>query len=120
VREASCTREFFESEEVTKKSKADVRKRPGAKDKPFKLNEFVVYPAHGVGQIVVIEEQEVAGFKVELFVLSFSNDHLTLRVPTSKVSGIGLRKISDPDTARRALEVLTGRARETHDVVAAN
>jgi CarD family transcriptional regulator len=77
----------------------------------FKLNEFVVYPAHGVGQIVAIEEQEVAGFKLELFVISFSKDKLTLRVPTSKVLGVGMRKISDPDTARRSLEILTGRAR---------
>lgn len=77
----------------------------------FKLNEFVVYPAHGVGQIVAIEEQEVAGFKLELFVISFSKDKLTLRVPTSKVTGVGMRKISDPDTAKRSLEILTGRAR---------
>ena len=77
----------------------------------FRLNEFVVYPAHGVGQIVAIEEQEVAGFKLELFVISFSKDKLTLRVPTSKVTGVGMRKISDPDTARRSLEILTGRAR---------
>jgi len=77
----------------------------------FKLNEFVVYPAHGVGQIVAIEEQEVAGFKLELFVISFWKDKLTLRVPTSKVTGVGMRKISDPDTARRSLEILTGRAR---------
>jgi CarD family transcriptional regulator len=77
----------------------------------FKLNEFVVYPAHGVGQITAIEEQEVAGFRLELFVISFSKDKLTLRVPTSKVSGVGMRKISDPDTARRSLEILTGRAR---------
>jgi CarD family transcriptional regulator len=77
----------------------------------FRLNEFVVYPAHGVGQIVAIEEQEVAGFKLELFVISFSKDKLTLRVPTSKVTGVGMRKISDPDAARRSLEILTGRAR---------
>jgi CarD family transcriptional regulator len=77
----------------------------------FKLNEFVVYPAHGVGQIVSVEEQEVAGFKLELFVINFSKDKLTLRVPTSKVSGVGMRKISDPDTAKRSLDILTGRAR---------
>jgi CarD family transcriptional regulator len=77
----------------------------------FKLNEFVVYPAHGVGQIIAIEEQEVAGFKLELFVINFSKDKLTLRVPTAKVSGVGMRKISDPDTARHSLEILTGRAR---------
>ena len=77
----------------------------------FKLNEFVVYPAHGVGQIVAMEEQEVAGFKLELFVINFVKDKMTLRVPTSKVTGVGMRKLSDPEQARRSLEILTGRAR---------
>jgi CarD family transcriptional regulator len=77
----------------------------------FKLNEFVVYPSHGVGQIVAVEEQEVAGFKLELFVINFVKDKMTLRVPTSKVAGVGMRKLSDPDMAKRSLEILTGRAR---------
>ena len=77
----------------------------------FKLNEFVVYPAHGVGQIVSMEEQEVAGFKLELFVINFVKDKMTLRVPTSKVAGVGMRKLSDAEGARRSLEILTGRAR---------
>jgi CarD family transcriptional regulator len=77
----------------------------------FKLSEFVVYPAHGVGQIVSIEEQEVAGFKLELFVINFVKDKMTLRVPTAKVTGVGMRKLSDPEAARRSLEILTGRAR---------
>ncbi len=85
--------------------------KPAVQRQGFKLNEFVVYPAHGVGQIVAIEEQEVAGFKLELFVISFAKDKMTLRVPTSKVAGVGMRKISDPETAKRSLEILTGRAR---------
>jgi len=77
----------------------------------FKVSEFVVYPAHGVGQIVAVEDQEVAGFRLELFVISFAKDKMTLRVPTSKVAGVGMRKLSDPDVARKSLEILTGRAR---------
>ena len=50
----------------------------------FKTSEFIVYPAHGVGQIVAIEEQEVAGAKLELFVINFVKDKMTLRVPTAK------------------------------------
>ena len=46
----------------------------------FRPNEFVVYPAHGVGQIISIEEQEVAGISLELFVISFEKDKMTLRV----------------------------------------
>ena len=85
--------------------------KPASQRQGFKLNEFVVYPAHGVGQIVAIEEQEVVGFKLELFVISFSKDKMTLRVPTAKVAGVGMRKISDPETARRSLDILCGRAR---------
>ena len=51
----------------------------------FKTNEFIVYPSHGVGQIIAIEEQEVAGAKLELFVINFVKDKMTLRVPTAKI-----------------------------------
>jgi CarD family transcriptional regulator len=77
----------------------------------FKTNEFVVYPAHGVGQILAIEEQEIAGAKLELFVISFMKDKMTLRVPTAKVANVGMRKLSEPALVKRALETLKGRAR---------
>jgi CarD family transcriptional regulator len=77
----------------------------------FKTGEFVVYPAHGVGQIVAIEEQEVAGFKLELFVVSFSKDKMTLRVPTAKAAAVGMRKLADEAVVTKALDTLTGRAR---------
>ena len=77
----------------------------------FKTNEFVVYPAHGVGQILAIEEQEIAGAKLELFVINFIKDKMTLRVPTAKVANVGMRKLSEPALVRRALETLKGRAR---------
>jgi len=77
----------------------------------FKANEFVVYPAHGVGQILAIEEQEIAGAKLELFVINFIKDKMTLRVPTAKVANVGMRKLSDPALVRKALETLKGRAR---------
>jgi CarD family transcriptional regulator len=77
----------------------------------FKTNEFVVYPAHGVGQILAIEEQEIAGAKLELFVINFMKDKMTLRVPTAKVANVGMRKLSEPALVRRALETLKGRAR---------
>ncbi|HMK70390.1 MAG TPA: CarD family transcriptional regulator [Xanthobacteraceae bacterium] len=77
----------------------------------FKTNEFIVYPAHGVGQIVSIEEQEVAGARLELFVINFVKDKMTLRVPTSKVASVGMRKLAEGAMVRRALETLKGRAR---------
>ena len=63
----------------------------------FHPNEFVVYPAHGVGKIVSIEEQEIAGITLELFVISFEKDKMTLRVPTHKATEVGMRSLSSPD-----------------------
>jgi CarD family transcriptional regulator len=77
----------------------------------FKINEFIVYPAHGVGQILAIEEQEVAGYKLELFVINFIKDKMTLRVPVTKIATVGMRKLAEGGLVKRALETLKGRAR---------
>ncbi|MCW5702847.1 MAG: CarD family transcriptional regulator [Bradyrhizobium sp.] len=86
-------------------------KKPLTQRQGFKTNEFVVYPAHGVGQILAIEEQEIAGARLELFVINFIKDKMTLRVPTAKVANVGMRKLSDPALVKKALETLKGRAR---------
>ena len=77
----------------------------------FKTGEYIVYPAHGVGQIVSIEEQEVAGLTLELFVISFEQDKLTLRVPVAKINSVGMRKLAEEDLVGKALDTVTGRAR---------
>ncbi len=77
----------------------------------FRANDFVVYPAHGVGRIINIETQEIAGVTLELFVISFDKEKMTLRVPTAKASSVGMRVLSSPDVVGKALETLAGRAR---------
>ncbi len=77
----------------------------------FKTGESVVYPTHGVGRITAIEEQEVAGFKLELFVIFFEKDKMTLRVPTAKAAAVGMRKLSESGLITKALETVSGRAR---------
>ncbi|MCB9992055.1 MAG: CarD family transcriptional regulator [Hyphomicrobiaceae bacterium] len=77
----------------------------------FKTGEFIVYPAHGVGQITAIEEQEIADLKLELFVINFEQDKLTLRVPVAKVDSVGMRKLASDEAVARALKTVTGRAR---------
>lgn len=77
----------------------------------FKMNEFVVYPAHGVGQITAVETKEIAGTKMELFVISFEKDKMTLRVPTFKALAIGMRGLSTPETVENAMTTLRGKAR---------
>jgi CarD family transcriptional regulator len=81
------------------------------KKSEFRPNEYVVYPAHGVGQIVSIESQEIAGIELELFVISFEKDKMTLRVPTHKARDVGMRSLSSPDVVSKAMTTLKGKAR---------
>jgi len=87
-------------------SKKPVNQRHG-----FKTNEWIVYPAHGVGRIVGIEEQEIAGISLELFVITFEKDKMTLRVPTGKSQSVGMRKLAEEHTLKKAMETLRGKAR---------
>lgn len=77
----------------------------------FRPDEFVVYPAHGVGRIVSVEEQEVGGFTLELFVIYFEKDKMTLRVPTNKATEAGLRALATPDVVALAMKTLKGKAK---------
>jgi CarD family transcriptional regulator len=88
-----------------------VKKKPVNQRHGFKANEFVVYPAHGVGRIVGIEEQEIAGISLELFVITFDKEKLTLRVPTGKLASVGMRKLADETLVKKAMDTLKGRAR---------
>jgi len=77
----------------------------------FRVNEFVVYPSHGVGQIIDIETQEVAGISLELFVIEFEQDKMILRVPTSKIETVGMRKLAEEGIVKKAYHTLKGKAR---------
>ena len=87
------------------------QKKPVNQRHGFRANEFIVYPAHGVGRIIGIEEQEIAGMALELFVINFDKEKLTLRVPTGKLQSVGMRKLSDEPVVKKAMETLKGRAR---------
>ncbi|HBQ35609.1 MAG TPA: CarD family transcriptional regulator [Rhodobacteraceae bacterium] len=77
----------------------------------FRPEEFVVYPSHGVGKVVSVEKQEVAGFELEMFVIAFEKDKMTLRVPTNKAIEVGMRALSSPDIIAHAQRTLKGKAK---------
>jgi CarD family transcriptional regulator len=77
----------------------------------FTVGDHVVYPTHGVGLISAIEEQEVAGHQLRLFVIEFVKERMTLRVPLAKAATVGMRRLSSPDIMQQALQTLRGRAR---------
>ena len=62
----------------------------------FKDGDLVVYPAHGVGKVLAIETQEVSGYQCEVFVISFSKNRMTLRLPMMKAKNAGLRSLASP------------------------
>ena len=90
---------------------ATATKKTSQQRNGFKAGEHIVYPAHGVGLISGIEDQEIAGYKLELFVISFEKDKMTLRVPVSKIAAVGMRKLSEPVAVKKALDTVKGRAR---------
>ena len=84
---------------------------PAPKKLSFKINDLIVYPAHGVGRVTQIEEQEIAGIKLELYIVDFEKEKLRLKVPTGRAEQKGMRRLSDKGQIEQALKVLKGRAR---------
>ena len=73
----------------------------------FEVGDYVVYPKHGVGRVIELQRSEIAGMQLELYVLRFEKEKMTLRVPTNKAEGVGMRKLSSDKTLKEALQVLT-------------
>ena len=80
-------------------------------DKSFKKGDFIVYPAHGVGRVTGVEKDSVAGFDIEVYVVTFEQDKMTLRVPTHKATEVGMRSLRSPDIVTKAMTTLKGKAK---------
>ena len=77
-----------------------------AKDHTFSSGDFVVYPTHGVGKIIGVEEQTIGGDTLELFIIDFEQDRMKLRVPVEKSKISGLRRLSSRDRLKTAMSTL--------------
>jgi len=75
----------------------------------FTVGDYVVYPKHGVGRVIELQNEEIAGMQLELYVLRFEKERMTLRVPTNKVESIGMRKLSSDKTLKEAMDTLKGK-----------
>jgi CarD family transcriptional regulator len=84
---------------------------PPLKKLSFKIGELVVYPAHGVGRVTNVEEQEIAGARLELYIVDFEKEKLRLKVPTNRAEQKGMRRLADKGLMEQALRVIRGRAR---------
>jgi CarD family transcriptional regulator len=87
-------------------------KRTGmSKENAFRKGDFVVYPTHGVGKVLGVEAQEIAGHSLQVIIIHFDKDRMTLRVPVAKAKNSGLRKLSSRKVMDAALTTLKGRSR---------
>jgi CarD family transcriptional regulator len=82
-----------------------------SKDSDFGKGDYVVYPTHGVGRVMGVEQEEISGYKLDLIVIKFEQDRMTLRVPVNKAKKSGLRKLSTRKVMDTALATLKGRSR---------
>jgi len=95
-------------------SQSSAAKKSAKKKKPvekFKVGQHVVYPAHGVGHVTGIEQEVIAGFDIQVYVVLFEQDKMTLRVPTAKASNSGMRSLSNDNILKDSFTTLKGRAR---------
>ena len=96
---------------VAKAVKKPAAKDVKEKDSGFRKGDFVVYPTHGVGKVLGVETQEVSGHSLQLIIIHFEKDRMTLRVPVAKAKNSGLRKLSSRKVMDAALQTLKGRSR---------
>ncbi|MFN5822842.1 MAG: CarD family transcriptional regulator, partial [Sphingomonadales bacterium] len=75
----------------------------------FDVGDYVVYPKHGVGRVIELQNSEIAGMQLELYVLRFEKEKMTLRVPVNKAESVGMRKLSSDKTLKEAMETLKGK-----------
>ena len=75
----------------------------------FDVGDYVVYPKHGVGRVIEVQSSEIAGMSLELYVLRFEKEKMTLRVPTNKAEGVGMRKLSSDKQMQEAMVTLKGK-----------
>jgi len=86
-------------------------KKTANDNKTFKKGDYIVYPAHGVGRVTGVEKETVAGFDIEVYVVSFEQDKMTLRVPTAKAIASGMRPLANDKVLADALKTLRGKAK---------
>ena len=88
-----------------------VEKKVISKKEQFLPEQYVIYPSHGIGQILEIEKKEIAGQMLKMYVIEFEKEKMILRVPIEKTKEIGVRKVSTKNQLKEIYEILTGKAK---------
>ena len=78
-------------------------------DLKFEVGNKVVYPSHGVGEIISLESQSIAGSEIKLYVIAFEQEKMVLRVPVLRAEASGLRALVGQESVAKIYSVLRGR-----------
>lgn len=76
----------------------------------MEIGDRVVYPMHGAGEVVGVEENEVGGVKQSYYILRMPMGNLKLMLPVDKIEEIGIRGVIGREQLDAVAEVLTARA----------
>ena len=76
------------------------------KNQNFKLGETVVYPKHGVGEIINLISMEISSIKTQFYVVKMEQAKLTIHVPLDKQREVGLRRISSKKVIDEVYQIL--------------
>lgn len=78
----------------------------------FKIGQRIVYPAHGVGEILSIENHTIAGSEIKVYVILFKQDKMTLKVPVNRAAIVGLRAVASKKDLDVIYSTLQGKAKQ--------
>lgn len=77
----------------------------------YKVNDYVVYPTHGVGKIVAEETQKIGDVELRMLVINFEKDKMTLRVPMHRAAAAGLRPVCSGEHMKKVFLTLKSKAK---------
>ena len=89
--------------EIKKIKKQETQKRI------YKVKDFVVYPKHGIGQIISVEKDTIAGIEISFYRIEITKDKLILTIPTNQQGN--LRALSSINQINKSISILKGKAK---------
>ncbi len=76
----------------------------------FKVGDKVVYPGHGVGEIVEVQEKKIANTAQHFFNIVIMESEMKIMVPVAQCESVGLRRIVDKKTIDKVFRILKDRS----------
>jgi len=82
-------------------------KKQETEKKQFKIKDYVVYPKHGVGQILSVSSKKIGGIEVQCYDIKFEKDKAIGLLPINKQ--VHLRPLSSINQVNKSISILKGK-----------